>query len=26
MQREPRAYYDIEHLWADGKITEIADV
>ena len=26
MQREPRAYYDIEHLWADGKITEIEDV
>ena len=23
MQREPRAYYDLEHLWADGKITEI---
>lgn len=23
MQREPRAYYDIEHLWADGKVTEI---
>lgn len=20
MQREPRAYYDIEHLWADGII------
>lgn len=26
MQREPRAYYDIEHLWADGKISEIADL
>ena len=26
MQREPRAYYDIEHLWADGKITEIPEV
>lgn len=26
MQREPRAYYDIEHLWEDGKITEIADI
>lgn len=26
MQREPRAFYDIEHLWADGKITEIADL
>lgn len=25
MQREPRAYYDIEHLWADGKITELED-
>lgn len=25
MQREPREFYDIEHLWADGKITEIAD-
>ena len=25
MQREPRAYYDIEHLWADGKITEIPE-
>lgn len=25
MQREPRAFYDIEHLWEDGKITEIAD-
>lgn len=25
MQREPRAFYDIEHLWADGKITEIPD-
>lgn len=25
MQREPRAYYDIEHLWADGIISEIAD-
>ena len=25
MQREPRAYYDLEHLWADGKITEIED-
>ena len=23
MQREPRAYYDIEHLWADGKVTVI---
>lgn len=26
MQREPRAYYDLEHLWADGKITEIPEV
>lgn len=25
MQREARAYYDIEHLWADGKLTEWAD-
>ena len=25
MQREPRAYYDIEHLWADGKMTEWED-
>ena len=25
MQREPRAFYDIEHLWADGKITELAE-
>lgn len=25
MQKEPRAYYDIEHLWSDGKITEIED-
>ncbi|MCQ2324747.1 MAG: ribosome silencing factor [Paludibacteraceae bacterium] len=25
MQREPRAFYDIEHLWADGKVTELAD-
>lgn len=24
-QREPRAFYDIEHLWEDGKITEIKD-
>lgn len=23
MQREPRAYYDLEHLWADGTIKEI---
>ena len=26
MQREPRAFYDIEHLWADGKITELPEV
>lgn len=26
MQREPREFYDIEHLWEDGKISEIADV
>lgn len=25
MQREPRAYYDIEHLWEDGKVTEYPD-
>lgn len=25
MQREPREYYDIEHLWADGKVTELPD-
>ena len=26
MQREPRHFYDLEHLWADAKITEIADL
>ena len=26
MQRAPRAFYDIENLWSDGKVTEIADV
>ena len=26
MQREPRAFYDIEHLWADGKIKELEDI
>lgn len=26
MQREPRAFYDIEHLWADGVIKEYEDV
>ena len=25
MQRAPRAYYDLEHLWADGIITELED-
>ena len=25
MQREPRAFYDIENLWNDGKRTEYAD-
>ena len=25
MQREPRAYYDMEHLWEDGKIVRIED-
>jgi ribosome-associated protein len=25
-QREPRAFYDIEHLWADADITEIPDL
>jgi ribosome-associated protein len=26
MQREPRAFYDIEHLWADGKIKELEEI
>lgn len=26
MQREPRAFYDLEHLWADAQLTEIADL
>lgn len=26
MQREPRVFYDIEHLWADGKVTELAEI
>lgn len=26
MQRGPRAFYDIENLWSDGIITEIADI
>ena len=25
-QREHRALYDIEHLWADGKIKELEDI
>lgn len=25
-QREPRNFYDIEHLWADAAIEEIADL
>ena len=25
MQREPRAFYDIENLWNDGKRTDYAD-
>ena len=25
-QRTTRAFYDIEHLWADAKLTKIADV
>lgn len=25
-QREPRAYYDIEHLWEDGELTEIPEI
>jgi len=25
-QREPRRFYDIEHLWADAKLTEIEDL
>ncbi len=24
--REPRAFYDIEHLWEDGEITEIPEI
>jgi len=23
MQREPRAFYDIENLWSDGKVVEV---
>ena len=26
MLPEAREYYDLEHLWADAKLTEIADV
>ena len=26
MQREPRAFYDLEHLWEDAEINEIADL
>ena len=26
MQREPRAFYDLEHLWEDAKLTEIEDL
>lgn len=25
MQREPRAFYDIENLWEDGVVTELPD-
>jgi len=25
-QREPRAFYDIEHLWEDGVLNEIPDL
>lgn len=25
MQREPRAFYDLEHLWEDAVLTEIED-
>lgn len=25
MQREPREFYDIEHLWADGKVKELPE-
>jgi len=24
-QREPRAFYDIEHLWEDGKVKELPE-
>lgn len=26
MQREPRAFYDLEHLWEDAALTEIEDI
>ncbi|MBR2617707.1 MAG: ribosome silencing factor [Paludibacteraceae bacterium] len=26
MQREPRAFYDLEHLWEDAQLTEIEDL
>lgn len=26
MQREDREFYDLEHLWADAKLKEIADL
>jgi ribosome-associated protein len=26
MQREPRAFYDLEHLWEDAPLTEIEDL
>ena len=26
MQREPRKFYDLENLWQDAKLTEIADI
>ena len=26
MQREPRAFYDIEHLWADAKNIDISNI
>lgn len=26
MQREPRAFYDLEHLWEDAQLTELEDL
>ena len=26
MQREPRAFYDLEHLWEDAEINEIPEL